>query len=73
MSENDRQAWVASWLDAVGEARMTQRRLTSVERHADLAMLVNAARARGIHLLVSTDDRGQRLVAASRHPFEVLC
>ena len=52
---------------------MTQRKLTSVERHADLPMLVDAARARGIHLLVLTDDRGQRLVAASRHPFEVLC
>ena len=52
---------------------MTRRKLASVERLAGLPAVVDAAKMRGIHLLLLTDDRGDRLVAASRHPFEVLC
>lgn len=74
MSGSDQQedAWIARWLDAVSERSMTQRRLSSIEAHGCRAGLVRAARARGIHLVQVTDEEGNQRVAASRHPFDVL-
>lgn len=67
--------WIAAWLDAVaaGTATMSQRQATSIEVHGGTAAVVAAARARGVHLVRLTDDRGIDLVAASLHPFTVLC
>ena len=68
-------SWLGDWLDAVatGAATMSQRALTSVEAHGGLGAAVVAARARGVHLLRLTDDKGKALVAASTTPFETLC
>ena len=68
--------WAAAWLDAVadGSLTMSQRALSSVEgRGGGLGAVVAAARARGVHLAVLTDDRGRELVTASVHPIRVLC
>jgi len=68
--------WAARWLDGVASspASMSQRRLTSIERYGGgLEAVAAAATARGVHLLLLTDDKGDRLVAASRHPFTVVC
>lgn len=68
--------WAERWLDAVasGEATMSQRRLSSVEtRGGGLDSVASLARARGVHLVVLTDDQGNELVAASKHPFRVVC
>ena len=66
---------VAAWLDSVvsGEATMTQRGARWVNAQGGLEPIVQAATARGVHLLRLTDDKGQVLVAASLNPFEVLC
>lgn len=67
--------WLDSWLDDVasGSATMSQRVLTSIEAHGGLDKAVAAARKRGVHLVLLTDDKGTALVAASQKPFETLC
>ena len=41
--------------------------------HGGLDAVIKAARAKGVHLVQLTDDKGDVLVAASRDPFETLC
>lgn len=67
--------WLAKWLDAVldGSATMSQRTRAWVDKNGGIDAAVAAAEARGIHLVELTGDGGKRLVAASRHPFNVLC
>ncbi|GAC1597333.1 MAG: hypothetical protein NVS4B10_06950 [Myxococcales bacterium] len=69
-------SWAAEWLDGVsdGTKTMSQRKLAAVEaKGGGLARLRREARARGVHLVVLVDDKGNELVAASLHPFRVLC
>lgn len=67
--------WIEAWLDGVvgGKSTMSQRVMSSIESHGGLEPVVAAARARGVHLVQLTDDHGRALVAASLHPFHVLC
>lgn len=67
--------WIATWLDAVqdGRATMSQRSRSSIDRHGGLEAIVAAARERDVHLAELTDDKGNLLVAASRHPIRSLC
>ena len=69
------QDWLAVWLDAVrdGSATMSQRARSAIDRHGGLDAAIAAAQARGVHLVELTDDKGKRLVAASRHVFRALC
>ncbi len=72
----DSNAWAAEWLDAVacGAATMSQRKLSSVERRGGGLDVVKALAAeRGVHLVLLTDDKGNELLAASQHPFQVIC
>ncbi len=73
MPQADEQ-WLAAWLDAVadGSATMSQRAVTSIDKHGGLDAAVAAAQARGVHLVALTDDKGIELVAASVHPFKSL-
>ena len=53
---------------------MSQRKLTSIEKHGGGLDAVRAvARDKGVHLVLLTDDKGNELVAASVHPFKVVC
>ena len=72
---NDASGWVDSWIGSVasGSAAMSQRAVSSIEAHGGLAAVVKAARAKGVHLVQLTDDKGRILVAASRKPFTTLC
>ncbi|UAK25673.1 hypothetical protein [Sphingomonas nostoxanthinifaciens] len=74
MAETDKD-WVDRWLDAVrdGTATMSQRSRTSIDTHGGLDVAIAAAKARGVHLVQLTDDKGRLLVAASLEPFETLC
>ncbi len=67
--------WLTKWLDAVesGSATMSQRARSSIDRNGGLEVAIAAAKARGVHLVELTDDKGNLLVAASRHPFTSLC
>lgn len=67
--------WIETWLDAVasGAATMSQRKRESIEAHGGLEAAIAAARAKGVHLIQLTDDKGNILVAASRQPFHTLC
>ena len=68
--------WAAEWLATVanGSNTMSQRKLTSVEKHGGgLDLVREVARAKGVHLVLLTDDQGNELVAASTHPFKVVC
>ncbi|TPW30458.1 DUF5996 family protein [Pararhizobium mangrovi] len=67
--------WLEKWLDAVrdGDATMSQRARSAIERHGGLECATAAARCRGLHLVELTDDKGNVLVAASRHAFRSLC
>jgi hypothetical protein len=72
MADSD---WLDEWLAGVADGRstMSQRALSSIERHGGLAAAVAAAEAHKVHLVQLTDDKGRALVAASRHPFTALC
>jgi hypothetical protein len=69
------QEWLERWLNAVvdGSSTMSQRKLSAIEAKIGLAAARKAARARGVHLLRLTDDRGEDLIAASKRPFKVVC
>ena len=65
----------AEWLDAIADGRlsMSQRQVSWAEKLGGLDARVAAARRRGVHLVQLTDDKGKRLIAASREPFKHLC
>ena len=68
--------WAADWLAGVadGSNTMSQRKLTSVEKHGGgLEAVRVVACEKGVHLVLLTDDKGNELVAASTHPFKVIC
>lgn len=68
--------WATDWLASVadGSNTMSQRKLTSIEKYAGGLDAVRAvAQAKGVHLVLLTDDQGNELVAASTHPFRVIC
>ena len=69
-------AWAEDWLDAVASNRntMSQRRLSVIEKHEGGLEAVKALAIRkGVHLLLVEDDEGNQIVAASTHPFHVIC
>jgi hypothetical protein len=51
--------WIAAWLDAVadGSSTMSQRSLSSIEKHGGLGALLVAAMGRKVHLLLVEDER----------------
>jgi hypothetical protein len=67
--------WIGDWIDAVeaGRLTMSQRSIASIEAHGGLAVAIEKARAKGVHLVELTDDAGKRLVAASKETFTTLC
>ena len=69
-------AWAEAWLSGVadGSYTMSQRKLASVERlGGGLEAVRRAAEARGVHLLLLENDKGDILLAASTRPFTVVC
>lgn len=74
-TESINDIWLAKWLDGVrdGSATMSQRARSSIEQNGGLRAAIAAATARGVHLVELTDDKGNQLVAASRHQFTTLC
>lgn len=53
---------------------MSQRKLTSIEKHGSGLDAVKAlAQEKGVHLLRVEDDEGNELVAASTKPFTIIC
>ena len=68
--------WLETWLEAVrsGASTMSQRKLTRFDTlEGGIAAARRLAKKKGVHLLLLTDDRGDELVAASLHPFKVIC
>ena len=68
--------WAAAWLDTVadGSNTMSQRKLSSIEKHGGGIDAVKAiAKEKGVHLLLLEDDKGNELVAASTKSFKVVC
>ncbi len=68
--------WTINWLKTVqaGLNTMSQRKLTSIEKHAgSLEAVKQIAERMGIHLLLVEDDEGNQIVAASMKPFQVIC
>ena len=76
-SEKDLSAeWTEAWLNGVadGSNTMSQRKLTVIEkRGGGLRAVQAAAKKKGVHLVLLTDDKGNELVAASTQPFKVIC
>ncbi len=53
---------------------MSQRKRTSIDAKGGGLETVKAiAEAKGVHLLIIEDDKGNELVAASTKPFNVVC
>ena len=56
-----------------GHQRRIDRVLLIEVEKGGLEVIVEAAKARGVHLLQLTDNQGKVLIAASLQPFKVLC
>jgi hypothetical protein len=53
---------------------MSQRKLTSIEKHGGgLDLVKEVAEEMGIHLLLVEEEEGSEIVAASLKPFTVIC
>ena len=68
--------WATRWLESVasGVNTMSQRNRRSIENYGGgLNFVRRLAKERGVHLISLTDDQGNELVAASHHPFKVIC
>lgn len=67
--------WVQDWLKSVvnGRNTMSQRRVTSIEKHVSLNTVKRIAKRVGVHLLLVEDDEGNKVLAASTKPFKVIC
>ncbi len=67
--------WITAWLDSVadGSSTMSQRTLSSIEKHGGLGATIVTAMEKGVHLLLIEDEEGRELVAASKKPFKVIC
>ena len=53
---------------------MSQRKLTSIKKHAgSLDLVRTVAEGMGVHLLLVEDEEGNEIVAASMRPFKVIC
>jgi hypothetical protein len=73
---NEQKQWVTAWLKTVqaGLNTMSQRRLSSIEKHAGgLDHVKTVAEQMGVHLLLVEDEEGNEIVAASMKPFKVIC
>jgi hypothetical protein len=72
---NTDREWLEEWISAVANGRLTmsQRSLSWVETRGGTATAISVARSSGVHLVQLTNDEGKAIVAASLHPFEVLC
>ena len=74
--EDDPEEWAREWLDTVasGKATMSQRLLSTLEaRGGGVSVVKKLAQDRSVHLVLVVDENDQELVAASRHPFEIIC
>ena len=68
--------WTEKWIASVasGANTMSQRKLTSVEKHGGgLNNVKKIALKNGVHLVLLEDDKGNQLVAASQKPFKTIC
>jgi hypothetical protein len=73
---SEQKQWAVGWLKTVqsGLNTMSQRKLTSIEKHAGgLDLVKSVAEEMGVHLLLVEDDEGNEMVAASLKPFKVIC
>lgn len=66
--------WLDRWMtDASRRGAMSQRKRSAVERHGGgLNEAAQAAKDRGVHLLLLTDEHGEEVLAASLSPFRVI-
>ncbi len=72
----EKEQWVEAWLKTVaaGLNTMSQRKLSSIEKHAgSLNTVKKIAKSMNVHLLLVEDDEGHEVVAASLKPFKVIC
>ena len=69
------ESWITAWLDSVadGSSTMSQRSLSSIEKHGGLGAVTVAALKRQVHLLLVEDEEGREIIAASKKPFKVIC
>ena len=74
MKIHDNNDWMTKWLNGVvdGSSTMSQRKMSSVEKHGGINTLKREAKRRGVHLVRLEDDKGNDLIAASLKPFKVL-
>jgi len=74
-SSSEEQEWAEQWLESVasGSSTMSQRKLSSIEKRAGgIDLVKQVARKLRVHLVQLTDDKGNVLVAASKHEFKVI-
>ena len=74
-SDDPQVQWSRRWIESVanGSLSMSSRKLSSiVKRGGGLKAVSAVARKHRVHLLMLEDDRGDKLIAASRTPFKII-
>ena len=75
MKKHSTEKWTADWLASVadGSNTMSSRKLRSIEkRGGGLKKVAAAAKKQKVHLVLSENDKGDKIVAASRKAFSVI-
>ncbi len=73
--KNSAEKWTADWITSVanGANTMSSRKLESIDkRGGGLKRVASAAKKQKVHLVLLEDDKGQKIIAASKRPFKVI-
>ena len=74
-TKNSAEKWTEDWITSVAEggSTMSSRKLQSIEkRGGGLKKAATAAKKQKVHLVLLENDKGEKLVAASKKPFKVI-
>ena len=74
-SKDSTEKWTTDWITSVanGGSTMSSRKLESIDkRGGGLKKVASAAKKQKVHLVVLEDDKGEKIVAASKKPFTVI-
>ena len=73
--KNSSEKWTSDWITSVanGANTMSSRKLESIDkRGGGLKKVATAARKQKVHLVLLEDEKGDKIVAASKKPFRVI-
>ncbi len=74
-NKDSAEKWTSDWINSVanGANTMSSRKLESIDkRGGGLKKVASAAKKQQVHLVLLEDDKGDKIVVASKKPFKVI-